>query len=260
MDLPGRLRMKITYPDGTVYEGKKDFTIWTKLLGIDDLDFNNKRVLDIATDEGWWAFWAEMQGASYIEASDVEDFKDYDWGAEIDEEFCRDHNQARGGRKVLDFHHTNLNSKVVVKKESIYQVSGSFDVIFCHGLLYHLRHPLLAIERTRSVCNGVAIFESFVDTKSNQYIAQTKFYRTTELGPISNWTGATTACYASWMKDAGYKHIFISKDDIPRPTRAFFVCLTNDLEFERFNNNENLIYCDDEYWNKVYEATKFKQK
>ena len=260
MSMPERFRMQITYPDGTFYEGKKDFFQWTDLLGITNFNFKRKRVLDIATDEGWWAFWAEMGGADYVEASDVELGEDYDWGAEKDWEWINGLNAARGGRKVFDFHHKNLNSKIVVKKESIYDVKVQFDVVFCHGLLYHLRHPLLAIERTKAVCDGIAIFESFIDVKSNQYIAQSKFYRTTELGPVSNWTGATPACYASWMKDAGYKHIFITKENLPRPTRAIFVCLSNDDEFDRFVKNENLIYCDDEYWNTVYESTSFKSK
>ena len=260
MALPDRFRMKITYPDGSVHEGKKDFTCWTDYLGITDLDFKGKKVLDIATDEGWWAFWAEMQGATYVEASDVEKFEDYDWGEKIDYDFCNTYNAVRGGRSVLDFHHSNLNSKVVVKKESIYQLSGTFDIIFCHGLLYHLRHPLQAIETTRKSCNGLAIFETFIDTTADQLVAQTKFYRTTELGSITNWTGATSACFASWMKDAGYDHIFMTRENYPGPTRKIFICLIGETEFDRFKNNKNLFYCDNEYWKQVHESTKFNNK
>ena len=64
-------RMKFTYPDGTVIKGKKDHNEWFNSLGFNSYNFNNKNVLDIATDEGWWAFKAEMQGASYVEACDV---------------------------------------------------------------------------------------------------------------------------------------------------------------------------------------------
>ena len=58
-----RMRMRIRYPDGTVHEGKKDFTEWTDYLGITDFDFSGLRVHDVATDEGWWAFWSEMIAA-----------------------------------------------------------------------------------------------------------------------------------------------------------------------------------------------------
>ena len=166
-----KMRMKIQYPDGTVHQGKKDFTQWTDYLGISDMDFTGLRVHDVATDEGWWAFWAEQRGAVYVEASDVEKFEDYDWGWQRDQAFCDLHNADRGGRIVFDYHHKNLNSKVVVKKQSIYDISGNFDVVFCHGLLYHLRHPLLAVDCVRAHCCGFAIFETFVDIKSDPLIA-----------------------------------------------------------------------------------------
>jgi tRNA (mo5U34)-methyltransferase len=260
MSLPEKFRMKITYPDGTVYEGKKDLLQWTDLLGITDFDFKGKHVLDVATDEGWWAFWAEMQGAEYVEASDVELGEDYDWGAEKDWEWIKLLNETRGGRKVFDFHHKNLNSKVVVKKESIYQADGNFDIIFAHGLMYHLRHPLLAIDNMRRICRGIFIFETFVDIGNpNQYCASSKFYRTTELGPISNWTGATTACFNSWLKDAGFNDIYYADPGFPGPPRQIFVAVADPSYNDIFKNNKNLHYCDKEYWNKVYDETKFKK-
>ena len=256
-----KFRMHIEYPDGTIYQGKKDFRIWTDYIGISNLDFKSKRVLDVATDEGWWAFWAEMKGAEYIEASDVERGEDYDWGFNKDWEWINLLNETRGGRKVFDFHHKNLKSKVVIKKESIYQANGEFDIIFAHGLMYHLRHPLLAIDNMRRICKGMFIFETFVDINNpNQFCAESKFYRTTEIGPISNWTGATTACYTSWLKDAGFDDVYYTNPGPPlgRPRQIFIGIV--DKEFNKiFQNNKNLFYCNDEYWNKVFEETKFKK-
>lgn len=252
-----KFRMRMEYPDGTVCDGRKDFRIWTDWLGISDMRFDNQRVLDIATDEGWWAFWAEQRGAAYVEASDVERFEDYDWGHEIDWEFCQQHNENRGGRKVFDYHHANLQSRVVVKRESIYDIQGEFDVVFCHGLLYHLRHPLLAIDTVRKHCQGFAIFETFVDSRSDPLIAQNKFYRTTELGPISNWSGPTTACVTSWLKDAGFRHVYRGASYWPGPSRQIFVALVDDDCRHRFDGSTNLVLCDDQYWSEVYERTKF---
>ena len=88
-----KFRMHIEYPDGTVHKGKKDFKSWTDFLGISNFDFSKKHVLDVATNEGWWAFWAEMQGAEYVEASDVELGEDYDWGAKKDWEWINSQNE-----------------------------------------------------------------------------------------------------------------------------------------------------------------------
>lgn len=252
-------RMHIEYPDGTVYPGKKDFRHWTNFLGIDELDFTGKRVLDVATNEGWWALWAEMQGANYVEASDVERGEDYDWGNNKDWEWINNLNKNRGGRDVLEFHIKNLNSNVIVKKESIYEASGDFDFIFAHGLMYHLRHPLLAIDNMYKCCHGIFIFETFVDSKSNQYCAQNKFYRTNELNASSNWTGATTSCYASWLKDAGFRDIFYSHIGAGPVgnTRAFFVAVEDEKYTPMFAANKNLNYCDEQYWETVYLNTKF---
>jgi len=252
-------RMKIIYPDGTVIEGKKDLKTWTDYLNITDLDFTGKRVLDIATDEGWWAFWSEMQGAEYVEASDVETGQDYDWGAEKDWEWINWLNSIRTSKQVFDKHYQNLNSNIVYKKESIYDIKGKFDFIFCHGLLYHLRHPLLAFDTVSRSTQGFAIFETFTDIEEDQMIASSKFYRTTELSnAISNWTGATTAGWCSWMRDAGFKDVYYTTPGFSGKTRQMLVGVKDTKYKQRFDNCENLHYCDDEFWNIVFEKTKYR--
>ena len=254
-----KFRMHIEYPNGTVYKGKKDLRTWTDLIGISNVDFTGKRVLDIATDEGWWAFWTEMRGAEYVEASDVERGEDYDWGNKKDWDWINNLNENRGGRKVFDFHHSNLNSKVVIKKESIYDAKGEFDFVFAHGLMYHLRHPLLAIDNMRKVCKGFFMFETFVDVNNpDQEVAETKFYRTSELGPISNWTGATSACYNSWLKDAGFTDVYYTdRGDPLGPPRQIFIGVVDPQYNERFKSCPNLHYCDEDYWQRVFNKTKF---
>lgn len=256
-----KFRMHIEYPDGTIHRGKKDFRVWTDYIGISNVNFTNKRVLDVATDEGWWAFWAEMNGALYVEASDVERGEDYDWGSTKDWEWINSLNENRGGRKVFNFHHKNLNSKVVVKKENIYQANGEFDWIFAHGLMYHLRHPLLAIDNIASICKGVFIFETMVDIHNDPMVAEAKFYRTTELGPISNWTGATPACYTSYLKDAGFNDVYFTPPGNPLgPPRQIFIGVKDPEYNYLFNNNKNLTYCDDNYWTNVFDKTRFNAK
>ena len=250
-------RMKFTYPDGTVIKGKKDHNEWFSLLGFDSYDFHNKNVLDIATDEGWWAFKAEMQGALYVEACDVEDANLYDWGFEKDNNWISYTNQTRIGKKAFNMHHENLKSKVVYKQKSIYDVSGSFDIVFAHGLLYHLRHPLLAIDKVSSVCKDIFCFETHVDLHVSDTLATSRFYRTKEYcDTTSNWTGASIGCYASWLKDAGFKHIFVSNWGPYKSDRRIFVGCKTDKYINIFENDAT-VYLDKKFFEKIYNDTKY---
>src|SRR3546814_14092564 len=59
-----------------------------------------------------------------------------------------------------------LGSKAKREHKSIYDLApkgdGLFDLIFNFGLLYHLRHPLLALDKTRAVCRCAMILETNV--------------------------------------------------------------------------------------------------
>ena len=145
-------------------------------------------------------------------------------------------------------------------KKSVYDLTGQFDVIFCHGLLYHLRHPLLAIDRLRAACCGMLIMETLIDDRDDALCAHSKFYRTNEIGAVSNWTGATTACVASWLKDAGFDHVFFCRDHFPRPKRQIFVAMTHDRWLPVFQHNTNMRYCDSQYWQQVFEHTRISKK
>jgi hypothetical protein len=126
--------------------------------------------------------------------------------------------------------------------------------------MYHLRHPLLAIDNMRRICKGFFIFETCVDINNpNQFCASSKFYRTTEIGPISNWTGATAAGFNSWLKDAGFNDIYYADPGFPGPPRQIFIAVADPIYNDIFKNNKNLHHCNKDYWDKVYNETKFKK-
>ena len=69
---------------------------------------------------------------------------------------------------------------------------GTFDVVLFLGVLYHLRHPLLALERVFSVTKDLLILETHVDMLSTRRSALA-FYPGRELeGDMSNWWGPET--------------------------------------------------------------------
>lgn len=256
-----KYRMSLTYPDGNSVKGKTHHLQWYNKLGLNEFNLEGKRVLDIATDEGWWAFYSEMQGANYVEACDVEKGELYDWGAEKDKEWIEYINSTRTGKMVFDEHHKKLGSKVVYKKQSIYNITGEFDIVYAHGLLYHLRHPLLAIDKVSSVCNDIFCFETHVDLHTPETFAVSRFYRGEEYcRAISNWTGATVGCYASWLKDAGFKHIFRTTWGPYKTDRRIFIACKKDTYFNLFNKKADNVYLDDDFFKKVYNDTKYNFK
>ena len=100
-----------------------------------DTDFTGKRVLDIGARDGYFSFLAEARGASEVVALDnvSPDITGF--------------NTA----KML------LGSDVQYIVANVYDLNvqefGTFDVVFFLGVIYHLRHPLLALDRIWDVSN-----------------------------------------------------------------------------------------------------------
>jgi len=125
-----------------------------------------KRVLDVATYNGFWAFELERRGAAEVVAVDVRTMRDVDLAprrraqmsaAELDQE--------TGAGFALA--HEILGSRVRRETISVYDLSperlGSFDLVFCGDLLLHLTDPIRALQRIRSVTRGEArLSEMFV--------------------------------------------------------------------------------------------------
>jgi len=101
-------------------------------------DISGKRILDIATFDGGFAFGFEKMGAQVV-ASDIID-------------------QTRTGFLLAK---NILNSSVEFFKISVYDLNsdqlGKFDYVHYSGLHYHLKHPVLALEKINAVLkpNGI---------------------------------------------------------------------------------------------------------
>jgi tRNA (mo5U34)-methyltransferase len=104
-------------------------------------DLRGKRVLDIGAWDGWFSFEMERREAEVV-AIDVFDNPRF-WEM----------------RRLL-------GSKVDYRVLDVYDLSpervGEFDIVLFLGVLTHLRHPLLALERVRRVTRGMAAVESMV--------------------------------------------------------------------------------------------------
>lgn len=107
-------------------------------------DLSGMRVLDVGAWNGCFSFECERRGAREVVAYSLEN----------------PHESGFDRLKAL------LGSKVTYVQGSVYTLSpkdiGFFDVILFFGVLYHLRYPLLAIDRLRTVSQGSIFIETHV--------------------------------------------------------------------------------------------------
>jgi tRNA (mo5U34)-methyltransferase len=116
-----------------------------------------KRCLDVATNNGFWAFEMEKRGADEVVAMDLGgQWEKIDFPAGLAEAFAeRDIEPSGNGFEIA---HRALDSKVEYKALSVYEldpdVVGEFDFVFLGALLLHLRDPVKALTAIRSVTKG----------------------------------------------------------------------------------------------------------
>ena len=125
-----------------------------------------------------------------------------------------------------------------------------------YGLLYHLRHPLLAIDRVRGVCGSTFIMRTHTVTYGGN-IPLTLFYEDDVCNnSITNWTGANISCIVQWIKNAGFKYIFVERvPDAVQQVITFCGCLHQDKFYDRFSACKNLEIIDEEYFNNMKRDT-----
>ena len=252
--------MKVPLPNGTFTNGVTDYNHLPDLLGLSEIDLSGMRVLDIAANDGFWTFWAESQEADVL-AIDVDGFAGYDWsyeGPPVSHQKRAPFSQWDGAKGFWALHKL-LGSAAKRENKSIYDLTpkdGPFDLILNFGLLYHLRHPLLALDRTRTVCCGAMVIETHI---VNNYgdVPVNVFYPGSQLSNApANWSGPNDACVFSWLNSAGYPYVFVlnkTNRDRPYARRIFIACVNMDWR-DRFTGNPNLTELGDEYRASVSES------
>lgn len=153
-------------------------------LGVPD-DLTGARVLDVGTTNGGCAFTLERRGAE-VTAVDIVDEHTY------------------GFRAIADL----LGSRVRFLQASVYELPGlidePFDLILLLGVIYHLRHPLLALDRLRQIARGRLLLESAVAGDADD-AAGARFFRHGELaGDPTNWFAPNLAGLTGWVESAGF--------------------------------------------------------
>ena len=154
----------------------------------DDLD--GKRVLDIGPWDGFYTFEMERRGAS-VTAVDYVDLDTF-----------------RGLHRLMGSNAVYLQMEAY---EITPQALGTFDIVLCLGVLYHLKYPLLGLEKICAVTQDLCVLESFVvDGGTYSEGQQTglpycEFYERGELGgQLDNWWGPTVSAVVGLARAAGF--------------------------------------------------------
>jgi len=129
------------------------------------------RCLDVGTWDGFWAFEMERRGADSVTAIDLDDQDRWDWPPE--ERLRRDRGglayieQLKDDDRSFAIARDALGSTVERINLSVYDLTpervGMFDFVFMGSLLLHLRDPVGALDRLRSICGGDAVIADCVD-------------------------------------------------------------------------------------------------
>jgi tRNA (mo5U34)-methyltransferase len=120
-----------------------------------------KRVLEIGTWDGFWAFELERRGAAEVVAIDLDDERELDWPPRRRPATFPE--GARGGG--FEIASELLQSRVQRRVLSVYdatpeELGGRFDLVFCGSVLIHLRDQLLALERIAGLVEPGGLFIS----------------------------------------------------------------------------------------------------
>jgi tRNA (mo5U34)-methyltransferase len=158
-------------------------------------DLSGKTVLDIGAWDGFFSFEAERRGAKRVLATDS-----YCWSGE-----------GWGTKEGFDTARRVLGSSVEDHEIDVMDLSpervGTFDVVLFIGVLYHLRHPFLAIERVASVTDGLLILDTHT-ALVNEQRPMMLFYPTNELNDdYTNWWGANPPAVEAMLRDVGFTHV-----------------------------------------------------
>jgi tRNA (mo5U34)-methyltransferase len=168
-------------------------------------DVKGATVLDIGTTNGGLAFEMERRGAARVVAVDIYD----------------------GNWFGFDAIKTFLNSKVEYHCVSVYELprvlASPFDIVAFWGVLYHLRHPLLALDAIRAVTRGSVMIETavFDHAVSEVETPTLYFHRYDDLNKDgSNWFEPTVKALTDMCESSGFRPIAVKSWPRDKPARS----------------------------------------
>lgn len=203
---------------------------WRAFAHAIPFDLQGKTVLDIGCNAGFYSIEMKRRGADRVVAID------------FDETYLA---QARFAAEVCE-------AEIEFHQLSVYEVGAlaeKFDIVLFMGVLYHLRHPLLALDLIHEhVTKDLLVFQSMqrgaqqIEPLETDYpfweeeifelpgYPRLSFIEKRYAGDPTNWWVPNRACAEAMLRSAGYEIIDHPEDEvyvcrhliIPEPTYAVY--------------------------------------
>lgn len=234
----------IRLPDGTVTPGERTPDVLEQSWETMRLpSLAGKTVLDIGAWDGWYSFRAEAEGAARVVALDsfvwsldftrADEYWEYVYACQAkgdqydlwgpDSAFWDA--AALPGKRSFDLASTALQSRVepVVADfvhDDLSQL-GAFDVTLFLGVLYHLREPLLGLERLRSMTRQLAVIETAaIRVEDHEDAALIEFIPEYELNfDPTTWHLPTEKALRGMCQAAGFSAVDVVAAELEQPPR-----------------------------------------
>jgi tRNA (mo5U34)-methyltransferase len=190
---------------------------WQTFQHVIPADLTGKTVLDIGCNGGFYSIEMKRRGADRV------------LGVDFDERYL---NQARFAAEVKGV-------DIEFRQLSVYDVAElgeKFDVVLFMGVLYHLRHPLLALDLIHdNVCRDLLIFQSMQRGATGEYAVRPNydffeqdhfneaaypkmhFIEHEYANDWTNWWAPNEAGSAAMLRSAGF-------EILEHPESEVFVC------------------------------------
>jgi len=185
---------------GLVTPGHDDTRGRLDLLRIPD-DLTGRTVLDVGAWDGFFSFEAERRGAARVVAADSFAWDGSNWSTKEGFELAR---RTLGSRvedadvDVLDLDPSRL---------------GVFDVVLFLGVLYHMRHPLLALEKVAAMTGELLIVETAVDCTWTRRPAAAFYPLHGLAADPTNWWGPNPEAVVGMLHAAGFDDVEVVTPD-----------------------------------------------
>lgn len=191
---------------------------WEQIAPHLPADLTGARALDIGCNAGFYTFELARRGADVL-------------AVDIDEHYLR---QARWAAEQL-----GLQDRIRLRRLGVYDLAEiddpPFDIVLFLGVLYHLRHPLLALDLVTAAARDVVVVQTLTlpgeertDPPADLAIGDRDrmrepgwpmmaFIEHELAGDATNWWAPNAACVEAMLRSCGLAVL-------DRPAHEFWLC------------------------------------